>query len=760
MSTLPTRWRPGLGDLVGGTTAALVLMPIYGSLGVLALAPLGPGFVSLGFVLGVLAAALGNVTTLLAGDRGTALCAPVSATALLVPGLLLTLMARPGFQRSDGTPDAALLLLALAAALLLAGALQWALGRLRLSAAIRYVPYPVHAGFMLGVAVLMVSAMWPRALGLGPGQPLVPALTMLGPLSVALLCAWLVIWPPRWLGPVPGVLAALLAGSALHHATVHGLGPAWGGATLGPLHLQWPGAAWMPRLADPAVPALLLATAGPLVLWAAVMAVTAALQTLMAHAALDLAAGRRGDSESLARGHGIANAVGGLLGLISVSTAASYASLSQRAGAVGSASRLAHAGTLVLGLGAGAGLLAQLPMPVIAGIFFALAWSLVDRWSRQTLADAARALRRWRWPPAAQRGPLGVMLLVAGVSVQVSLVIGITLGSLLAVLQFVRSHIRAPVRRVIGADRQPSHRVRPAAAAAWLRAQGHRIVLVTLDGPLFFGTADAAARAIQQQAALADEVVLDFRRVPELDASGARVLLQAATELRMRGRRLLLAGLSADDPRAQHLLAMDPAGLLVPESFQPDADRAIEQAEDRLLAADGLLLPAAEPLSLAQTQLGAALDAAARERLAAVLGTRQVLAGEGVFRRGEPGDALFLLRSGQVAITLPAARGGRRLVSYAPGVVFGEIGLLRGTPRTADAVAETDAELWVLDRAAHDRLLREDPVLMGQLLRQLALQLSDRLAALTLTLEALDDAPAASLAASLAMSPAAPPARS
>jgi len=47
----------------------------------------------------------------------------------------------------------------------------------------------------------------------------------------------------------------------------------------------------------------------------------------------------------------------------------------------------------------------------------------------------------------------------------------------------------------------------------------------------------------------------------------------------------------------------------------------------------------------------------------------------------------------------------------------------------------------VLDRAAHDQLLADDPVLMGQLLRHVALQLSDRLAALTLALEALDDAP-------------------
>lgn len=743
MLSSPPRWRLLAGDLVGGSTAALVLLPVYGSLGLLAVAPLGPAAASLGFMMGVLAAALCNPLTALAGHRGPTLIAPASATALLVPGLLLSLMGRPAFQQPDGTPAVPLLLAALALAMGLAGALQWLLGRLRLTAAIRYAPYPVHAGFMLGVAVLMVLAMWRHAVGLRPGQPLQWSPALLGPLAVAALSATLVLRPPPLLQRVPGVLSALVLGTAAHHALVALLGPAWGGATLGPLGLTWPVPGWWPGpAAAVGLGPALASAAGPLLLFAAGLAVTATLQTLMASAAIDTLSGRRSDSETLVRAQGLANTVGGLAGLLSVSSSAAYTAIGQRAGSTGTASRVAHGVALVAALTVGAPLIVRLPLPVIAGIFFAMAWGLVDPWSRRLLRDVGHALRRARLPAPAQRGPVLVLLLVAAVSVQVSLVVGIVLGCLLAVLQFVRGHLRPPVRRVVGADRQPSRRVRPAAHAACLRAQGHRIVLVTLDGPLFFGTADAAAQAIEREAARADEVVLDFRRVPEVDVSGARVLLQAAAGLRAQGRRLLLAGLHGDDPRARHLVEMDAGGLLVPASFQPDADRALEQAEDRLLAAQGVAAVAPEaPLTLAQTPLGASLDADALARLAAVLGHTRLAAGEHVFRRGDPGDALYLLRSGQVAISLPGPGVDRRLVSYAPGVVFGEIGLLRGTPRTADAVVEADAALWVLDRARYTRLCADDPALVGLLLRHVALQLSDRLAALTLTLEALDDAP-------------------
>jgi CRP-like cAMP-binding protein len=114
-----------------------------------------------------------------------------------------------------------------------------------------------------------------------------------------------------------------------------------------------------------------------------------------------------------------------------------------------------------------------------------------------------------------------------------------------------------------------------------------------------------------------------------------------------------------------------------------------------------------------------------------------------VFRRGEPGDAMYVSLHGQIGIWLPpsaqdgpAARG-RRMVSYAPGVAFGEMGLLQGRPRSADAIAEDDAIVLELPRAAYEKIVAEHPALLSKMLLNLGLLLASRVRALTDELEAM-----------------------
>jgi CRP-like cAMP-binding protein len=80
------------------------------------------------------------------------------------------------------------------------------------------------------------------------------------------------------------------------------------------------------------------------------------------------------------------------------------------------------------------------------------------------------------------------------------------------------------------------------------------------------------------------------------------------------------------------------------------------------------------------------------------------------------------------------------MVSYAPGVVFGEMGLLQGRTRSADAVAEEDALVLELPRANYELLASQYPVLHGKLLLSLGLLLSSRVRALTDELEAAQTA--------------------
>src|SRR5262245_66285776 len=95
----------------------------------------------------------------------------------------------------------------------------------------------------------------------------------------------------------------------------------------------------------------------------------------------------------------------------------------------------------------------------------------------------------------------------------------------------------------------------------------------------------------------------------------------------------------------------------------------------------------------------AGLDAAALDRLASGTRIRRFRRGEVVFHVGDPGDALFLISSGSVKITLPSETGEEAiLATLQPGEVFGELSLLDGAPRSATAVAHEPTETIILKR--------------------------------------------------------------
>jgi CRP/FNR family transcriptional regulator, cyclic AMP receptor protein len=88
-----------------------------------------------------------------------------------------------------------------------------------------------------------------------------------------------------------------------------------------------------------------------------------------------------------------------------------------------------------------------------------------------------------------------------------------------------------------------------------------------------------------------------------------------------------------------------------------------------------------------------------RDELAKVVDSQQLTAGEILFQAGEPGESLFIVRSGSIELYIKDTAGQKIILTVAEeGQVFGELSLLDSGPRTATAVALTDAELLVLDR--------------------------------------------------------------
>ena len=98
--------------------------------------------------------------------------------------------------------------------------------------------------------------------------------------------------------------------------------------------------------------------------------------------------------------------------------------------------------------------------------------------------------------------------------------------------------------------------------------------------------------------------------------------------------------------------------------------------------------------------------------------------GKTIFRRATPGTAMMAVLSGSVKICT-VSRGGKEAVLnvIGPGQVFGEIAVLDGGPRTADAVAMVDSDLLVLDRRDFLPVLRANPDLAQRLLEVLCARL-------------------------------------
>jgi uncharacterized membrane protein len=88
-----------------------------------------------------------------------------------------------------------------------------------------------------------------------------------------------------------------------------------------------------------------------------------------------------------------------------------------------------------------------------------------------------------------------------------------------------------------------------------------------------------------------------------------------------------------------------------------------------------------------------------RARLAEFIDMRTLAAGETLFKTGEPGDSLYVVKSGEIELFIRDTAGQKILLAIASaGEVFGELALLDRGPRTATALALNDTELLELDR--------------------------------------------------------------
>jgi len=123
---------------------------------------------------------------------------------------------------------------------------------------------------------------------------------------------------------------------------------------------------------------------------------------------------------------------------------------------------------------------------------------------------------------------------------------------------------------------------------------------------------------------------------------------------------------------------------------------------------------------LAVNPLFSGLGADSIKVIAALCQRRQLAAGQVLFIKGDVGDALYGVRRGQIRIESGTESGERLIIDVlGAGDLFGEIALLDGRPRTADAIAAEEAELFVLPRDQFLRYLEREPHLAVKIIELL-----------------------------------------
>ena len=110
-----------------------------------------------------------------------------------------------------------------------------------------------------------------------------------------------------------------------------------------------------------------------------------------------------------------------------------------------------------------------------------------------------------------------------------------------------------------------------------------------------------------------------------------------------------------------------------------------------------------------------------------LLHERSYLKDEIVFDEGEEGQALYVVLSGRVLICRQGDPVAGRIAEFAPGALFGELALLDGAPRTAQARAAEDCQLAALSRSDFNGLVDTHGAIASKIALQLARDLGKKL---------------------------------
>jgi SulP family sulfate permease len=541
-------------DAMAGLVVGIVALPLSMALAIAAGVPPQHGLYT--------AIVAGGVSALLGGSR-TLVSGPTAAFV----AILLPIATRWGLG-------------GLVLASLMAGLILCVLGLARMGRLIRFVPNPVTTGFTAGIAVVIATIQLKDFFGLSPGPlgehtpervaGLIEAAgtarwqeTVVGVATLALLIFW-----PRVTKRVPApfvALAFVAAGAWL----VKRWWPDFDVATIGSRFTYL--ADGVPQPGIPRTPPLFMLPwdlpgpgGAPLVLSfdlvralapaAFTIATLGAIESLLAAVVADAMAGHTHDPDAELLAQGTGNLLGAFFGGFAATGAIARTAANINAGGRSPVSAIVHALFLLAAVLLLAPLLAHVPMAALAAVLLMVAWKM---------SDARHFVHVLRIAP---KSDVLVLLACFGLTVLIDMVVAVTVGVVLAALLFMRRMAELTGAEVYGGSDPAPHGPLP-----------EGVLLYRIQGPLFFGAAQKAMRALDRTPVHVRAVILDVSAVPTIDVTGLVSLESAIEHLRRQHTAVLLAGLN---PQPAH--ALEKAGLHPGNGISVSAtvEEALEKARE------------------------------------------------------------------------------------------------------------------------------------------------------------------------------------
>ncbi|MFO7685710.1 MAG: SLC26A/SulP transporter family protein [Desulfobacterales bacterium] len=729
-------------EFSGALSAAIITLPMAVAYGVAAFDSLGPGFRPQAALIGLNAAIFGGFLAALCGGTPAQISGPKAPLTLILAFVVGTLSADAGIPKDFAQRE--MVIVGLASACVMVGGLsQLLFGLLKMGNVVKYVPHPVVAGFMNGIAILLIWKQLHPFLALERGLYITDVFARFTPtngfsLSIGLSTLAAVFLSRRYLKHVPSLLTGLLVGSTVYALLIHfpGFSIQYAIASVGELRSTFPVPTAFTALFDYHLSGVPLSVYSKLVIYGVVLGLVGAMESLMSSVAIDNLSGKRHDANRELLGQGVGNMAASFFGALFSAGSIPRSSANYLAGSRSKLSGALCSLLILMIYLTMAPLIGRIPLAVFAGIIIAVGIDLFDR----TTFRFFKAFFKTTTARKEVAVSLLINLSVAAITVTVNLVMAVLIGVAISTIYSVVKMSTSVLRREFSGSRLASKMVRQTQEARYLREHGEKIRILELQGPIFFGSADRLALLIENKISEATYCILDMKRVNEIDTTGANILVRLHRVLKRRNKHLLISHLSDNPTLWSFLEATGAAGAIPEENFFEDTDAALEWAEDQLLS--GLLSEENRryyPIDKTDLLLG--FGPIELETFRGGLERLAFKRGEELIREGEESRDLYILTRGAVSIKihLPYSNRKKRLFTFGAGVVFGEMALLDGNPRSAQVLAEENSEVYRLSHENFKKLCREAPGVAVKLLHNIGVVLSHRLRVRSEELRMLED---------------------